>query len=248
MQPRKLSSVPARRRGQKTVAGRCRPIPVAFSEENKPRRSSAVAQLLRSLCRSPPAIERRESPSEGRAQGLIVVFVVVCRARSAKVPVGALISPSRPAPREGRPLGPAGVPRDSDSQSVPPDQGEDGQAAAAGSRAAEIHDPARRKGKCWMGRALRRGVPLEQALRPVHEVSLPRNVRFHGGGRRIPAPQLRHDDTGLQEDEGQPAVLGKSALQRGNLQDDLAASSAGTVGGRLLRQSIRRHRQRPWAH
>ena len=87
MQPRKLSSVPARRRGQKTVAGRCRPIPVAFSEEKKPRRSSAVAQLLRSLCRSPPAIERREPPCEGRAQGLIVVFVVVCmrqtRARKA---------------------------------------------------------------------------------------------------------------------------------------------------------------------
>ena len=115
MQPRKLSSVPARRRGQKTVAGRCRPIPVAFSEEKKPRRSSAVAQLLRSLCRSPPAIERREPPCEGRAQGLIVVFVVVCRARSAKVPVGALISPPS-LPKGGFapgtswcPPGPAGV-------------------------------------------------------------------------------------------------------------------------------------------
>jgi hypothetical protein len=39
-------SVPARKRGQKTVAGRCRPIPVAFSEEKKPRRSSAVAQYM----------------------------------------------------------------------------------------------------------------------------------------------------------------------------------------------------------
>ena len=79
------------------------------------RRSREEAARWRSF--SAPFVGPRRrlrgvSPLLGRAQGLIVEFVVVCRARSAKVPVGALISPSRPAPREGRLLRPAGVLRD----------------------------------------------------------------------------------------------------------------------------------------